>query len=478
MTVTSLAFLIFAATVCLVYNLSQRLWWRKITLFAANLLFLASFSVTPVAYIPFAAFLLAGYFCVRLMRSPSLRYSFGLLILAMIGVFVWLKKYTFLPESSFLTFNYVTIGLSYIFFRILHLIIDVHSNNLRDDVGLLEYLNYTLNFTTLLAGPIQWYPDFAASQLRPVRPPLNLSIIAHAVERIIIGVCKVRVLSKILFDIHKIAVYDLSVDQPLYMRATTAAIMASSYSFYLYFNFAGYTDLVIGVAQFIRLTLPENFDRPFSSLNFIEFWSRWHMTLSRWLKTYVYTPLVKVLMKRFQSKSVEPFLGVVGFFFTFFLIGLWHGQSSEFVLFGFLQGFGVSMNKLYQVVTAMFLGRKRYKALAANAVYQALARGLTFTWLTFTLLWFWSNWGNVHNIAGVLGARGMITAAAFIWIGATAGLAMWEALRKRMLSIRWHNNPVMLSASVRTAWTLALLIFVLMVASVSNTTTPILYQIF
>jgi len=478
MTVASSEFLIFAAIACIAYNLLRPLWWRKITVLAANLFFLASFSTSAKAFIPFAAFLVLGYICLRLIESSRTRYSFCGLILLMVAVFVWLKKYTFLPGSSFLTFNYVTIGLSYIFFRILHLIIDAYNQNLNEDVGLLDYLNYTLNFTTLLAGPIQWYSDFAASQLAALRPWLNLKIVAEAAERIIIGFFKVRVLSKILFDIHQIAAYNLSGTQPLRVRMATGAIMVVSYTFYLYFNFSGYTDLVIGVAHFIRLTLPENFDRPFSSLNFIEFWSHWHMTLSRWLKTYVYTPLVKTLMEHFPSKSADPFLGVIGFFFTFFLIGLWHGQSSEFVMFGFLQGLGVSMNKLYQILMTMLFGRKSYKALAANTVYQALTRGLTFAWFTFTLLWFWSNWKELHTMAGMLGSGGIVAVAAIVWIGAVFGLAVWEAIRNGTLAIRWGNNPVILSPSVRTAWALALLIIVFIVSTISNTTMPILYQIF
>ena len=128
--------------------------------------------------------------------------------------------------------------------------------------------------------------------------------------------------------------------------------MWSLYPVYVYFNFSGYMDLVIGVARFLRLELPENFNRPFSSCSFLEFWSRWHMTLSSWMKTYVYTPLLKAMMERFQSPAIEPFLGVFAFFVTFFLVGAWHGQTSEFLFFGVLLGLGISLNKLYQILLA------------------------------------------------------------------------------------------------------------------------------
>lgn len=76
---------------------------------------------------------------------------------------------------------------------------------------------------------------------------------------------------------------------------------------------------------------------------------------------------------------------------TFFLVGIWHGQSSVFFFFGFLQGSGVALNKLFQVFAVRRLGRQGYRELSANAIWCAVSRGLTFTWFTFTLAWFWSD---------------------------------------------------------------------------------------
>ena len=109
---------------------------------------------------------------------------------------------------------------------------------------------------------------------------------------------------------------------------------------FLYSNFSGYIDIVIALARLMRVRLPENFDRPFSASSVLDFWNRWHITLSNWLKTYVYNPLLMALMRRILILIVEPFLGVFSFFVTFFLIGLWHGRTSEFVFFGVLTGAG------------------------------------------------------------------------------------------------------------------------------------------
>ncbi len=88
-------------------------------------------------------------------------------------MFVWLKKYEVLPVASFLQFSYVTIGLSYILFRVVHLIVETHADTFAGKIGLVSYLNYTLNFMTLVSGPIQRFEEFEKQQLALVRPPLD-----------------------------------------------------------------------------------------------------------------------------------------------------------------------------------------------------------------------------------------------------------------------------------------------------------------
>ena len=122
------------------------------------------------------------------------------------------------------------------------------------------------------------------------------------------------------------------------------------YPLYIYCNFSGYIDIVIGIARFLRIQLPENFNRPFSSQNYMIFWSRWHITLSTWFQIYVYGPLCYWTLRRWRSPATEALLNVFAFFLTFFLVGLWHGQTSSFMFFGLLLGLGVSVTKLYQVL--------------------------------------------------------------------------------------------------------------------------------
>ena len=354
MTIASLAFLGFAFGVALIYNLGRALWWRQGVLLIANIGFLCSFvggtgSAAIVSLLPLLAFLALGYVCVGLVQRGPLGSAYVAALILIIVLFFWLKRYSFLPQASFLPFTYSVIGLSYIFFRVMHLVIDAHGGDLPGPVSPVGYLNYVLNFTSLVSGPIQRYQDYAEMQLGAEELPLDLRTAGGACERIVTGLFKVVVLAAVLHEWHERMLHAFPGEATTPGRILTALGAVVGYTFYLYCNFSGYTDIVIGAARFYRLELPENFDHPFSATSFLDFWSRWHMTLSGWLKTYVYNSLVLALMARFPSARAAPFLAVAAFFVTFFLIGLWHGQTSEFAVYGLLLGLGVSVNKLYQL---------------------------------------------------------------------------------------------------------------------------------
>ncbi len=447
-------------------------------LLLASLIFLLFFSLQPLAWLPLACFLLFGFVGVQLLQHGRKNLFVPLLVLGIV-LFVWLKKYTFVPGPLLLHFPYVALGLSYIFFRVLHLIIDANDDALPSRISFATYLNYTLNFTTLLSGPIQRYQDFAEMQLAPVPLRVDAIVAGRALERIIVGFFKVNVLSLALSTMQTQAIGNLTAAESLSNRILWTASLCAIYPLYLYCNFSGYIDMVIGIARFLRLELPENFNRPFASDNFLNFWSRWHITLSQWLKTYVYNPVLINLMRRNSTPSLEPFFGVFAFFVTFFLVGVWHGQTSEFLFFGLLQGGGVSAVKLYQILMAKRLGKKQYRKLSEGALYNACARGLTFAWFAFTLLWFWSSWHQLHQIASAAGTVALACAAVVIWLAATVVLAIWEQLRETLLGWQWNGVPVLTSRYTRTAWGTALAVIAIATLMLLNAPAPdIVYKAF
>jgi alginate O-acetyltransferase complex protein AlgI len=466
--------------VVLVFNFRRSVAWRQFVLLAASFAFLGFFSIHVFAFVPLAAFLLFGFIGLRLMQAGMTRLYVPLLTAGIVA-FAWLKKYSFIPPYLFLHHPYVVLGLSYIFFRVLHLIIDARSpyTTLPAEISLVSYLNYTLNFTTLIAGPIQRYKEFASMQFAPVRLPLNAVIAGEALERIIVGFFKVNVLSLALSVVQTSALSLLPTTHTASQRMLTAICGAGVYPFYLYCNFSGYIDIVIGIARFLRMKLPENFNRPFSSENYIIFWSRWHITLSNWLYAYVYGPLMIRSIRRWPRPSVEPLLAVCAYFVTFFLVGVWHGQTSVFFFFGFLLGLGVSVTKLYQVLMTRLVGRLRYKEIERGWLYNTAARGLTFTWSTFTLLWFWSNWGQLAFVARLLGPGEI----ALVWIAIFASsavfLALWEIARLWLLSRQFEGQPLLSSRYIRTVWATVLAVVAITTVMLLNSPAPdIIYKTF
>jgi alginate O-acetyltransferase complex protein AlgI len=424
-------------------------------------------------------FLAGGFIfmCLARRNSPSSRFLLPVLVCATILLFGWLKRYGFFPSNLFIPFPYLVVGLSYVFFRVLHLIIDASAGALPAVVAPVSYINYTINFTAFIAGPIQRYQDYKAQEDSSGR--IDLVGAALAAERIIIGFFKVFALSFILHQWQVSTISKLSDSIDLATRVEYGVIIAAAYPLFLYFNFSGYTDVVIGAGRFFGLTLPENFNNPFQAVNFIEFWSRWHITLSTWLKTYVYNTLLIKLMERFPSRRIEPFLGVAAFFVTFFLVGIWHGQTSEFLMFGFFQGGGVAANKFYQITMTNRLGRRGYKALSANRYYEICCRGLTFVWFTFTLFWFWSSWDDIGNFYVKLGFTGACFAWFTILLASWIGLEVIKRTANTALLLKCGASSVVLSKYVRAIYLAIITVITFSVILLSNSPIPdIVYKSF
>jgi D-alanyl-lipoteichoic acid acyltransferase DltB (MBOAT superfamily) len=460
----SFEFVLYGLTIAVFSNLSRHPGWRSSILFIASIVFVGLLAQDPIVLLPLAAFLLLGYGGIVLLAYGRARHmKWG--VLAVVFIYIWLKKYTFLPAAIFLRFPYFTLGLSYIFFRVLHLLIESGNQDEKQNIGIGAYLLYTLNFTTLVSGPIQRYDEFAHDQFAAEPIPLDSGIVGLQLERIVRGFFKVNVLAMLLNMVREDALGQMSQPLPPSLKLVAAFRLAVAYPFFLYANFSGYIDIVIALARLMRVRLPENFDRPFSASSFLDFWNRWHITLSTWLKTYVYNPLLIALMRRISSPALEPYLGVCSFFVTFFLVGVWHGRTSEFVVFGILQGGGVAINKLWQVGLANALGRKGYKNLAGKPAYVAFARGLTFSWFALTMFWFWGSWRQIDRIFAALRTPQWLAVWLAIWLCATAVLAGWEWLRAALFSIRTSEEPALTNRYVRLAFatTLALAAFVITV---------------
>jgi D-alanyl-lipoteichoic acid acyltransferase DltB (MBOAT superfamily) len=469
----SVQFVLFGLVAAAISNFSRSPVWRSAVLMMASLVFLGLLDHHPTAFIPLLGFLLLGYAGLYLVTGNWSK-SLIWILCAVILAYAWLKKYTVLPEGIFIGFPYFTIGLSYIFFRVLHLLIETADGDGKQHISPGAYLLYTLNFTTLISGPIQRYNEFARDQFATQPLALGPRVIGLQLERIVRGFFKVNVLAMLLLSAQEGALEELQHSLSSSQKFLSAFLLAVVYPFFLYLNFSGYIDLVMAFARLMRIRLPENFDRPFSASSFLDFWNRWHITLSTWLKTYVFNPLLLALMRRVSSLTVQPFLGVLCFFVTFFLIGVWHGRTSEFVVFGVLQGAGVAINKLWQIGLTSAMGRNGYKKLANNLIYIVLGRGLTFSWFAFSLFWFWAHWQQIGMIFTALSATQWLGVWLSIWLSATIALTAWEWFRAAMLELKISEESVISSRYTRVVYATALGLISLVLTVLLNQPPPVI----
>jgi D-alanyl-lipoteichoic acid acyltransferase DltB (MBOAT superfamily) len=303
-------------------------------------------------------------------------------IIIQLAVFIYANKYGWI--LTFLGIPIPTVikvlGISYIFFRQFDILFQVQAK-LVENVPIIDYLNYLFSFWTILAGPIQRYKDFIYS-FYSEKMPLDTKDSLSCFHRAANGMIKILLLGA-FFQYCSDAAYLGILAHGISLKYFVA--MLYCFPLYLYFNFSGYCDVVIAMARWAGFSLPENFDKPYLSRTVIDFWNRWHITLSQWARDYIYQPLFKYLISGPMSKYVQT-SQYFSIFITFFLIGLWHGNSINLVIFGFLQGIGMALSMIYRDICIKKMGKAGFKIYQENKWVTAIERFITLNFMCFSIL--------------------------------------------------------------------------------------------
>jgi D-alanyl-lipoteichoic acid acyltransferase DltB (MBOAT superfamily) len=283
-------------------------------------------------------------------------------------------------------------------------------------------------------------------------------------QRVVRGFVLVCVVSAVLNYVFTALSARVLQSTPQAAGALVFAGCAALYAAYLYANFAGYMHIVIGVGVLMGLRLPENFAQPFASRSFLEFWSRWHTTLSSWFKTYLFNPLLKRLTQRWPSAASAPYLAVLAFFLTFLVMGIWHGSTLVFVVYGLFLGAGASLNKLWQDAARARWGKREYKRLSDQPLAIYASRGLVFAYFALALTCLWVSLPELLALAGRLGFVGVGVAFLALSVSAGVGFALWD--KARAIAAQWR----VFDATTRSGWgtELAMAAQVLLVLSVGS----------
>lgn len=258
--------------------------------------------------------------------------SFNLILLA------YYKYCNFFIDNTNRVFNtnisslniILPLAISFFTFTQIAYIVDVY----RDRTIKYDFITYSLFvlfFPHLIAGPIVYHKEIIPQFTDPKTFQINYRNISTGFLLFFIGLFK-KVMIADYFSPHASAVFDLA-GRPTFIEAWAGTL---SYTMQIYFDFSGYTDMALGLAYLFNIKMPYNFDSPYQSNNIIEFWRRWHMTLSRFLKDYLYIPLGGNRLGK-PRKYLNLML-------TMLLGGLWHGAGWTFVIWGGLHGLYLCIN--------------------------------------------------------------------------------------------------------------------------------------
>ncbi len=285
-----------------------------------------------------------------------------------IGLLFYFKYFDFFIDninhvlgSSFELKNIVLpLGISFFTFQQISFLVDTYRNETKN-YTFIDYVLFVCFFPQLIAGPIVLHKEMIPQFNNNIKYHFNYDNIAHGLYVFSIGLFK----KMIIADTFGRAVsWGYSSIETL--SSMDVIIVMLSYTFQIYFDFSGYCDMAMGLAKMFNIELPQNFNSPYKSKSIIEFWDRWHMTLTRFLKTYIYFPLG-------GSRKGKARM-YVNIFIVFLLSGLWHGANWTFVFWGMLHGVANILNKRF---------KKSWDKV--NGIVQWL---ITFIFINITWLFF------------------------------------------------------------------------------------------
>lgn len=295
-----------------------------------------------------------------------------------LGLLCWFKYMDFLIRNVDkltgldIPLLHIMLPLGISFFSITQLVYLIGIYFYNEGKGERDFVNYALFvsfFPHLLAGPILYHKPMM-KQLRDASLKVpNAENFARGIALFTIGLFK-----KVIIADAFIAPVAAGFGNAAHLSALDAWVLGAAYALQLYYDFSGYSDMAVGAARMLNIDIPVNFRAPLRSKSVSEYWSRWHMSLTMTITSYVHTPLMR--MRRKITMGWTAFCTMV----TMVIIGIWHGAGGTFVLFGFMQGLALVVNqvwKVYHLPMPSILGRLLTLSFAAFSMVLFRADNLT-----------------------------------------------------------------------------------------------------
>ena len=358
---SSLFLLYFLPCFLIVYYLIDRQYKNWLLLIVSILFY--SWGAPKFVFIVMAS-VLVDFLVVMLMNRKTGTMRQGLFWLSValnLALLIYFKYMNFFVDQFEVMLGWVgskpmawtkialPIGISFITFQKLSYTLDVYKNRHPVFQKLQDYALYIFMFPQLLSGPIV-RPGQISAQITDRSAQENTDYRLTGFYRFIIGLSK-KVLIADVLGVTVNAIFSLNSAG---LSTGLAWVGAIAYTFQIYYDFSGYTDMAIGLARMMGFRLPENFNTPYVSQSITEFWRRWHMTLSFWFRDYIFLPLAyatsrKLPRERYLGIRADKIIYLIATTVTFLLCGFWHGAAWNFIIWGAYMGLFLIIDRLFLI---------------------------------------------------------------------------------------------------------------------------------
>ena len=298
------------------------------------------------------AFVVYQYFLVFLAQRIEAKRLKPLVFLSILPLVI--NKVFALTSLHLLAF----IGISYMSFKTIQIMLEISDGLIKEKVSVKDYLQFLLFFPTVSAGPIDRSRRFF-KEINEVMPRKDyLELAGDGVYRIVLGLLYKVVLSTYVY-------------QMLLALSNTGTVVYSIkymylYTLYLFFDFAGYSLMAVGSSNILGIQTPMNFNKPFLSVDIKDFWTRWHITLSTWLRDFVFSRvLMQVIRKKWFKNRLHN--ATYAYMVNMLVMGFWHGLSVSYIVYGFYHGVLMAGFEVYQKKSNFYKKNKNknwYKLLS------------------------------------------------------------------------------------------------------------------
>ena len=298
------------------------------------------------------AFVVYQYFLVFLAQRIEAKRLKPLVFLSILPLVI--NKVFALTSLHLLAF----IGISYMSFKTIQIMLEISDGLIKEKISVKDYLQFLLFFPTVSAGPIDRSRRFL-KEINDVMPRKEyLELAGDGVYRIVLGLLYKVVLSTYVYQI-------------LLALSNTGTVVYSIkymylYTLYMFFDFAGYSLMAVGSSNILGIQTPMNFNKPFLSVDIKDFWTRWHITLSTWLRDFVFSRvLMQVIRKKWFKNRLHN--AIYAYMVNMLVMGFWHGLSVSYIVYGFYHGVLMAGFEVYQKKSNFYKKNKNknwYKLLS------------------------------------------------------------------------------------------------------------------